>query len=259
MIEIKNVHKKYGSLVVLDDINLTIKEGAVTALIGPNGAGKSTLLGVISKLLEADQGTVLLDGEPISKVKPHNFAKAIAILKQTNQINVNLTVRELVSFGRWPHSKGNLTALDEQKINEAIQFLRLKEVEHKNINQLSGGQKQRAYIAMIVAQDTKYVLLDEPLNNLDMRYSVDMMLILQDLVKKLNKTVMIVLHDINFAATFSDHIIAMKDGKIIKEGTPDQIMEKDVLDYVFDHEFCIAGVNGKKYCIYYQESVDDKL
>ena len=131
--------------------------------------------------------------------------------------------------------------------------LRLKEVEHKNINHLSGGQKQRAYIAMIVAQDTKYVLLDEPLNNLDMRYSVDMMLILQDLVKKLGKTVMIVLHDINFAATFSDHIIAMKDGKIIKEGTPDEIMDKGILDYVFDHEFCIAGVNGKKYCIYYQE------
>ena len=156
-------------------------------------------------------------------------------------------------------SKGNLTKEDDAKIEEALRFLRLKEVEDKNINHLSGGQKQRAYIAMIVAQDTKYVLLDEPLNNLDMRYSVDMMLILQDLVKKLNKTVMIVLHDINFAATFSDHIIAMKDGKIIKEGTPDQIMEKDVLDYVFDHEFCIAGVNGKKYCIYYQESVEEKI
>ncbi len=259
MIEIKQVSKKYGSLVVLDDIHLTIKDGAVTALIGPNGAGKSTLLGVISKLIEADSGTVLLDGESISKIKPNVFAKAIAILKQTNQINVNLTVRELVSFGRWPHSKGNLTKEDEAKIDEAIKFLRLKEVEHKSINQLSGGQKQRAYIAMIVAQDTKYVLLDEPLNNLDMRYSVDMMLILQDLVKKLGKTVMIVLHDINFAATFSDHIIAMKDGKIIQEGTPDQIMEKDILDYVFDHEFCIAGVNGKKYCIYYQESVEEKI
>jgi iron complex transport system ATP-binding protein len=259
MIEIQHLNKKYGSLVVLDDVSLTIKEGAVTALIGPNGAGKSTLLGVISKLIEADSGTVLLDGESISKIKPNGFAKAIAILKQTNQINVNLTVRELVSFGRWPHSKGNITKEDEAKIDEAIQFLRLKEVEHKSINHLSGGQKQRAYIAMIVAQDTKYVLLDEPLNNLDMRYSVDMMLILQDLVKKLGKTVMIVLHDINFAATFSDHIIAMKDGKIIQEGTPDQIMEKDILDYVFDHEFCIAGVNGKKYCIYYQESVEEKI
>lgn len=257
MIEIKNVNKKYGDLVVLDDVNLTIKDGAVTALIGPNGAGKSTLLGIISKLLKADSGDVYLDGESISKIKPNDFAKAIAILKQTNQIQVNLTVRELVTFGRWPHSKGNLSKDDDRKIDEAIKFLRLKEVEHKNINQLSGGQKQRAYIAMIVAQDTKYVLLDEPLNNLDMRYSVDMMLILQDLVKKLGKTVMIVLHDINFAATFSDHIIAMKDGLIVKEGSPDEMMDKGVLDYVFDHEFCIAGVNGKKYCIYYQENLEE--
>ncbi|MBM7452766.1 iron complex transport system ATP-binding protein [Acholeplasma morum] len=259
MIEIKNVSKKYGNLVVLDDINISIKERAVTALIGPNGAGKSTLLGVLSKLLTPDQGEVYLDEVNINKIKPNQFAKAIAILKQTNQIQVNLTVRELVSFGRWPHSKGNLTKEDELKIDEAIKFLRLKEVENKNINQLSGGQKQRAYIAMIVAQDTKYVLLDEPLNNLDMRYSVDMMLILQDLVQKLGKTVMIVLHDINFAATFSDHIIAMKDGKIIKEGTPDEIMDKGVLDYVFDHEFCIAGVNGKKYCIYYQGEPEEAI
>jgi iron complex transport system ATP-binding protein len=259
MIEIKNVSKKYGNLVVLDDINISIKERAVTALIGPNGAGKSTLLGVLSKLLTPDQGEVYLDEVNINKIKPNQFAKAIAILKQTNQIQVNLTVRELVSFGRWPHSKGNLTKEDELKIDEAIKFLRLKEVENKNINQLSGGQKQRAYIAMIVAQDTKYVLLDEPLNNLDMRYSVDMMLILQDLVQKLGKTVMIVLHDINFAATFSDHIIAMKDGKIVKEGTPDEIMDKGVLDYVFDHEFCIAGVNGKKYCIYYQGEKEEAI
>ncbi len=259
MIEIKHVSKKYGNLVVLDDINISIKERAVTALIGPNGAGKSTLLGVLSKLLTPDQGEVYLDEVNINKIKPNQFAKAIAILKQTNQIQVNLTVRELVSFGRWPHSKGNLTKEDELKIDEAIKFLRLKEVENKNINQLSGGQKQRAYIAMIVAQDTKYVLLDEPLNNLDMRYSVDMMLILQDLVQKLGKTVMIVLHDINFAATFSDHIIAMKDGKIIKEGTPDEIMDKGVLDYVFDHEFCIAGVNGKKYCIYYQGEPEEAI
>lgn len=258
MISIVNLNKKYGDLVVLDDVNLDIKEGAVTALIGPNGAGKSTLLGVMSRLLTADSGRVLLDGKSIVDIKHNEFAKAIAILKQTNQITVNLTVRELVSFGRWPHAKGNMTKIDEAKIDEAISFLKLKDVEHKNINHLSGGQKQRAYIAMIVAQDTKYVLLDEPLNNLDMRYSVDMMLILQDLVKKLGKTVMIVLHDINFAATFSDHIIAMKSGKIIKEGSPDEMMDKGVLDYVFDHEFCIAGVNGKKYCIYYQGGLETK-
>lgn len=253
MIEIKNLSKKYDQLVVLDDVNLTIKDNAVTALIGPNGAGKSTLLGVVSRLLQADSGEVLINGIEQKKIKPVEYAKTIAILKQTNQITVNLTVRELVSFGRWPHSKGNLSKYDEEKIDEAIKFMRLKEIEHKSINHLSGGQKQRAYIAMIVAQDTKYVLLDEPLNNLDMKYAVDMMLILQNLVSKLGKTVVIVLHDINIAATFADHIVAMKDGKIIKEGSPDEIMEKQTLDYVYDHEFCIAGVNGKKYCIYYQE------
>lgn len=252
MIEIKNINKKYGELVVLDDININIKEGMVTALIGPNGAGKSTLLGVISRLIEADSGAVYVDEEPHHKIKLNAYSKMLGILKQTNQIQVNLTVRELVSFGRWPHSKGFLTKEDEEKIDEAIQFLNLKPIEHKNINHLSGGQRQRAYIAMVVAQDTKYVLLDEPLNNLDMKYSVEMMLILQDLVKKLGKTVVIVLHDINIASMFSDNMILMKDGRIYIEGKPNDIMVKEVLDTVYDHDFCIAGVNGKRYCIYYR-------
>lgn len=253
MIEIKGITKKYDQLVVLDTVNLKIKDKSVTALIGPNGAGKSTLLGVISKLLKEDSGSVLIDGESHVKIKPIDFAKKVGLLKQTNQINVNITIRELVSFGRWPHSKGNLLKTDIKKIDEAIKFMKLGDIEHKSINQLSGGQKQRAYIAMIVAQDTKYILLDEPLNNLDMKYAVDMMLILQNLVQKLGKTVVIVLHDINIAATFADYIVAMKDGRIVKEGTPNEIMDKETLDYVYDHEFCIAGVNGRKYCIYTNE------
>ncbi|MFA6987868.1 MAG: ATP-binding cassette domain-containing protein [Acholeplasmataceae bacterium] len=252
MIEIKHLNKKYGDLVVLNDINLNIKEGMVTALIGPNGAGKSTLLGVVSKLLEADSGEVYVDGKNHQKIKLNDYSKILGILKQTNQIQVNLTVRELVSFGRWPHSRGFLTKQDEEKIDEAIKFLNLKSIEHKNINHLSGGQKQRAYIAMVVAQDTKYILLDEPLNNLDMKYSVEMMLILQDLVKQLDKTVVIVLHDINIASMFSDHMILMKDGEIYIEGDPNEIMVKEVLDTVYDHDFCIAGVNGKRYCIYHK-------
>lgn len=128
--------------------------------------------------------------------------------------------------------------------------MNLEDLKDRYIDQMSGGQQQRAYIAMILAQDTKYIFLDEPLNNLDMKYSVEMMMILEKLVKELNKTIVIVMHDINIAAAFSSHIVAMKDGQIIKEGPPSEIIDKKILDEVFDHDFCIAGINGQKICVY---------
>ena len=140
-----------------------------------------------------------------------------------------------------------------KKIEEALKYMNIKEIEHRYLDELSGGQRQRAYIAMILAQDTKYIFLDEPLNNLDMRYAVEMMTILQKMVKELHKTIVVVMHDINFAASFADHIIAMKDGKIIEEGSIDYMMDKTILDHIFDHDFCIAGVNGRKVCIYYNQ------
>ena len=251
MIEVKNIVQSYGEKIVLDNLSLKIQDQKITALIGANGAGKSTLLGVISRLIKPTSGEVLIDGTNISEFKSNDIAKKIAVLKQTNQINVRITVKELVTFGRFPHSKGKLTKADETKIDEVITYMNLKAYENKYLDQLSGGQKQRAYIAMILAQDTKYIFLDEPLNNLDMKYAVDMMVVLQDLVKDFGKTIVIVMHDINFAAAFCDHIVAMKDGVIINEGNTDEMMDKTILDNVFDHDFCIAGIDGKKVCIYY--------
>jgi iron complex transport system ATP-binding protein len=251
MIEMKHISHSYGDFKVLNDVSLTIQDNKITALIGANGAGKSTLLGVVSRLLHPTEGEIFLDERDIKTMKSKEIAKHLAILKQTNQLNIRITIRDLVSFGRFPHSNGRLTKEDYYKIDEALVYMNVKDIEHKYLDEISGGQRQRAYIAMIIAQDTKYILLDEPLNSLDMRYAVEMMTILQKMVKELGKTIVVVMHDINFAAAFSDHIIAMKDGKIVEQGSIDYMMDKKILDHIFDHDFCIAGVNGRKVCIYY--------
>jgi len=253
MIEIKNVSHAYGELEVLKDVSLNIPDQKITALIGSNGAGKSTLLGVIARLLSHKSGKIYIDQDDMSTLKQQDIAKRLSILKQTNQMMIRITIKELVTFGRFPHSKSRLKEHDIKKIDDAIEYMNLKEIEHKYLDELSGGQRQRAYIAMILAQDTKYILLDEPLNNLDMKYAVEMMVILQKLVKDFNKTIVVVMHDINFAAAFSDHIVAMKDGMITDQGDVNYMMDKTILDHVFDHDFCIAGVQGRKVCIYYNQ------
>ncbi len=256
MIEIKSVSQAYGDHAVLKNVNLQIREGRITALIGANGAGKSTLLNVAANLLPVRTGEVLLDGENVSGMKNIEIAKKIAILKQTQHLSMRITVRELVSFGRYPHSKGRLKAEDEKKIQEAVEYMNLLEIQDRFIDELSGGQRQRAYIAMILAQDTKYIFLDEPLNNLDIKYSVEMMLILRKMIKELNKTVIIVLHDINFAAAYADEIVAMKDGEIIREGTARDIIDKETLAAVFDHDFYITDVGNRKVCVYFQPETE---
>lgn len=252
MIEIKHISQAYGSHYVLKDISLNIQEQKITALIGANGAGKTTLLNVAANLIPAINGDIFLDGDNIREMKNIEIAKKIAILKQTQQLNMRVTVKELVSFGRYPHSKGRLKADDEEKILEAISYMNLQEIQDRFIDELSGGQRQRAYIAMILAQDTKYIFLDEPLNNLDIKYSVEMMSILQKLVRELNKTVIIVLHDINFAAAFADEIVAMKDGIIIREGAAQEIVDRDTMAEVFDHDFHIVKIGNRKVCVYFQ-------
>lgn len=254
MIEVKNIVQSYNNNKVLNNVSLEIKENAITAIIGSNGAGKSTLLGVITRLIPYNEGQVLLDGVNLKELKSNEIAKKIGILKQFNNISLKLTIYELVSMGRFPHSKGRITELDKEIINKYLDYMNLKEIKDKYIDEVSGGQKQRAFIAMILVQDTKYIFLDEPLNNLDMKYSVDMMLILQKLVKELGKTIVIVVHDINIAASFCDYVIAMKDGYIYKEDYVDKIIDKKILDFVFDHDFCVEGINGKKVCIYHKNN-----
>jgi iron complex transport system ATP-binding protein len=170
----------------------------------------------------------------------------VSILRQENHFVTRLTVRQLVGFGRYPYSGGRLTQADEDKISEAIDFLDLRELEQRFLDQLSGGQRQRAYVAMVLAQDTDYLLLDEPLNNLDAQHSVQMMQQLRRAADELGRTIVIVLHDINFAAAYSDYIIAMENGRIAVHGSPDEIITDEVLTRVFRTPVSVIdGPNGR--------------
>ena len=256
MIVVKSLNQSYsrnGHKKTLTDVNLTVRENTITALVGANGAGKSTLLGVMANLVPALSGEVTLDGEAIGRIKTNEVAKKIAILKQTHQLSVRITVGDLVEYGRFPHCGGRPGDIDRQKIAQAMEYMEITDLGDRYLDELSGGQRQRAFIAMILAQDTPYVFLDEPLNNLDIKYSVEMMKTITKLVEELNKTVVVVLHDINFAAAYAGHIVAMKDGRIVSEGTPEQMISKEVLDGVFDHDFHIAKHDGKNICLYYDQ------
>ena len=251
MIEIKNVVKQYGSKSVVDNVSVKIERGKITSFIGPNGAGKSTLLSIASRIISKNEGEVFIDGKEISQWSNDELSKKISILKQTNYINIRLTIRELVSFGRFPYSKGKLTAEDWKYVDDALAYMALNDIQDKYLDELSGGQRQRAYIAMVIAQNTEYILLDEPLNNLDMKHSVDIMKILRQLVDDLGKTVVIVIHDVNFASCYSDYIIALNDGKIAKEGVVNDIISKDVLEEIYDMKFSIQDIENYRICVYY--------
>ncbi len=251
MIKLKNLLKKYGNKSVVDDVSVAIPKGKITTFIGPNGAGKSTLLSMVSRLIAKDEGEVFIEESEISSWKTQELSRKLAILKQSNHIHLRLTVRELVSFGRFPYSKGRLTAEDEEKVDQALEFVTLRDREDQYLEHLSGGQRQRAYIAMVIAQDTDYVLLDEPLNNLDMNHSVQVMKTLRRLVNELGKTVVLVVHDINFASVYSDYIVALKDGEVIKEGNTEDMIKSHVLNEIYDMDIDIRTINDNRICVYF--------
>ena len=245
MITLNAVSKKYSSTVAIGPVTLQIPTGGLTALVGPNGAGKSTMLTMVGRLLGIDQGSIEVAGYDVSKTNSKDLAKIVSILRQENHFVTRLTVRQLVGFGRFPHSKGRLNQADEEIISRSIDFLDLGELEGRYLDELSGGQRQRAYVAMVLAQDTDTVLLDEPLNNLDMKHSVVMMQHLKRAAAELNRTIVIVLHDINFAGHYADYICAMKHGKVVQFGTPEQIMQDEILTEVFETPVnVIPGPNG---------------
>ncbi|WP_336629373.1 MULTISPECIES: iron ABC transporter ATP-binding protein [unclassified Microbacterium] len=233
-ISIAGVRKRYGDEVAIGPVDLEIPAGGVTALIGPNGAGKSTLLTMIGRLLGMDEGSIRISGFDVGTTRSKDLATVVSILRQENHFVTRLTVRQLVGFGRFPHSRGRLTRADEEVVSRAIDFLELGELEKRYLDELSGGQRQRAYVAMVLAQDTGTVLLDEPLNNLDMKHAVRMMRHLQRISDELGKSVVVVLHDINFAARYADRICAMKDGEVVAFGPVADIMRGDVLTDVFE-------------------------
>lgn len=252
MIKLNEINKDYEGRHVLGPINLTIEQGGVTALIGPNGAGKSTMLTIIGRLLEADSGRVTVGGLDVHTAKPRELAKVVSILKQENHFMARLTVRQLVTFGRFPHSGGRQTETDRRAIHAAIAFLNLAGMEDRFIDELSGGQRQRAFVAMVLAQDTDYVLLDEPLTGLDMRHAVSMMGQVRAAADALGKTVVLVIHDVNFAAAYADRIVALANGQVVASGTPDEIISPEVLERVFETPVQVVRHNDHPVAVYYR-------
>lgn len=251
MIRIDHVTHRYGTTTVLDDVTLELPRASLTSIIGANGAGKSTLLSVVARLLRPTAGTVRVADLDVLSARDDQVARQLAVLRQDNHVAARLTVLDLVRFGRFPHSRGRLTAECHERVEQALAWLELGPLRDRYLDQLSGGQRQRAFIAMVLAQDTDYLLLDEPLNNLDMKHSAAMMSLVRRAVDELGKTVVVVLHDINFASAFSDHVVAMRDGSVVAAGPPAQIMHRTVLQDVFDMDIHVQDLHGMRLGIYW--------
>ncbi len=249
--KIKSINKYYGEKQVVKEVSFKLPRGKVISLIGPNGAGKSTVLNIITRLIAQDSGEVKLDETELTKWKSKELAKKLAILTQQNNITMKLKVRELVAFGRFPYSGSNLTAEDYEKVDMAIDYMELGEFTERFIDELSGGQLQRAYIAMVIAQDTEFIFLDEPTNNLDIYHSSNLMKLVRKLSEDLGKTVILVLHEINFASVYSDYIAAFKDGGLYKFGEVAEVMTKETLKDLYQVDFEIQMIKGKPVSIYY--------
>lgn len=251
MIETRNLSKRYGEHVVVDDVNLRLPAGGIVSIIGPNGAGKSSLLSMISRLVPMSAGSAWIDGLDVTRTPNDALARRLSILRQDNHIATRLTVRDLVAFGRYPHSKGRLTVVDQEHVERAIGYLNLQAFAERFLDELSGGQRQRAFVAMVLCQDTDYVLLDEPLNNLDMPHAVAMMRQLRHAADTLGKTVVAVLHDINFASCYSDHIVAMRNGRVAAQGTPGEIIRPDVLRSIYGVDITVHNIGDRRIAVYY--------
>jgi iron complex transport system ATP-binding protein len=245
MIDVQNARKSYAGEVEIGPLNIQIPKAGLTSLIGPNGAGKSTALLMIGRLLHMDEGQIEVANMNVSESKSETLAKILTILRQENHFVTRLTVRQLAGFGRFPYSKGRMTREDEAIVSKYIDFLDLTDLENRYLDELSGGQRQRAYVAMVLCQETEYVLLDEPLNNLDVARSVQMMEHLRRAANEFRRTILAVMHDINFAAKYSDRICAMKDGRIAAFGAVEDIMSPQLLTDIFETEIeIISGPYG---------------
>ena len=251
MIEIRNVSFHIGARPILNDVSLNIPEGGITALIGPNGAGKSTLLSFMARLRPLESGSIAYGGRNLADMHTAEAAKVLSILTQENSIHSRISVRDLLLFGRYPYHQGRPAAADFAIVEEAIGQFHLQDLSGRYLTELSGGQRQRALIAMVFCQQTDYVLLDEPLNNLDMYYARQLMQLLRELTHRHNRTTVVVLHDINMAAAYADHVVAMQRGEVKLAGSPDEVFTAQNIKTLFDMDVDVLDYKGKKLIVHH--------
>lgn len=245
----------YGERLIVKNLSVDIPDKKITTIIGSNGCGKSTLLKAITRIISHQSGTVVLDGENISKESTKILAKKMAILPQAPESASGLTVGELVSYGRFPYQKGfgRLTKKDYEVIDWALEVTGTTDFKFRPVDSLSGGQRQRVWIAMALAQETEIIFLDEPTTYLDMAHQLEVLELLQKLNEEQERTIVMVLHDLNQAARFADYIIALKDGEIVKAGSCEEVMNRNVLKKVFhiDAEIGRDPRTNKPMCVTY--------
>lgn len=236
VLEVRDVSAGYDKKLVLEDFNLTIPAGEITAIVGPNGCGKTTLLHTLSRVLKAKYGAMMIDGKDILTMNTKHVAKRLSLLPQASSSPEGLTVYELVSYGRHPHKNPfeGLNQTDYDNIDWAIDVTGIRKFTDRPAGELSGGQKQRVWLAMALAQNTDIILLDEPTTYLDMKFQMEILNLLKKLNETAHKTIVMVLHDINHASRFSDSMIAMKEGEILKLGRPEAVMTESILGQIFE-------------------------
>ena len=236
MIQIQNISHQINGHTILNNITLDIPQNGITALIGANGAGKSTLLSLMARL------------QPTPTAEA---AKILSILSQENSIHSRISVRDLLMFGRYPYHQGRPKDEDQAIVEQAVVQFQLEPIAHRYLTELSGGQRQRALIAMVFCQSTEYVLLDEPLNNLDMYYARQLMQLLRELTHRHNRTTVVVLHDINMAAAYADHVVAMQRGEVKLAGSPDEVFTAQNIKTLFDMDVDVLDYKGKKLIVHH--------
>ncbi|KKB12529.1 iron dicitrate ABC transporter ATP-binding protein [Devosia geojensis] len=235
---VEKLWARYDEADVLRDLDLVIPPGRITVIVGANACGKSTLLRAMSRLLAPQRGQVLLDGKSIHRTPPRQLAQVLGLLPQSPIAPEGMTVADLVSRGRHPHQNlfSRWTRKDDEAVEGALAATRITELAERPIDELSGGQRQRVWIAMALAQQTGILLLDEPTTFLDVRHQVEVLDLLVDLNHSRRTTIVMVLHDLNLAARYADHLVAVADGRVHAAGRPQDVLTSDTIRQVFGVE-----------------------
>jgi len=253
VMEIKDLQFSYGSLGVLRGVDMDFYKGTFYGILGPNGCGKSTLLKNLYGYLKPSSGTVLLGSKKLGSMKPRERAKRIAYVPQDSHIDFDYTVFDVIAMGRNPYHNAldNLGSDDMEQIEKAMAETSTTHLKDKSINELSGGEKQRALIARAFAQDSEIILMDEPVSMLDINHQIEIMDLSRSLADRLDKTIVCVLHDLNLAAQYAQHIFLMKDGVVLKQGLPDEILDADIISEVYGADVFVGTneISGSKIVI----------